>query len=95
MVSRRQAKLRASKASKHHSTPQPRNNKGKFDSTPVALDSSALPQSNDDLNAVAGLGNNDLNAVAGLVDNPSLTFDDKLARTLALHARWQYEDTKK
>ena len=80
MVSWHQAKLQA-KASKQPSTPQPRNNKGKFDSIPVVFDSSALPPSN-----------NDLNAVAKLVDNSDSTFDDKLARTLALHARWQYED---
>lgn len=86
MVSRRQARLQASKASKQYPTPQPRNSRGKFDSTSVILDSNivpALPPSNDDLNAVARL-----------VDDPSSTFDDKLARRLALHARWQYEDTE-
>lgn len=66
-----------------HFTTQPCNGRGKFDSIPVAFDSLALPPSN-----------NNLNTVAGLVDDLNLTFDDKLAKTLAFHARWQYEDTE-
>lgn len=86
MVSRRRARLQASKASKQHPTPQTRNSRGKFGSTPGTLDSTIVP-------ALPPSGV-DLNAVEKLVDDPSSTFDDKLARTLALHARWQYEDTE-
>ncbi len=79
MVSRLQARLKASKASKHR-TPQSRNIRGKFDSTPSTLDFQMPPS------------NIDLNAVEQLVEDPSTTFDDKLAKALALHARWEYED---
>lgn len=74
MVSHYQTKLKTSKASKHR-TSQPQNIRGKFDSIPSTLDSQ-LPSSKVDLNAVKQL-----------VDNPSTTFDDKLARALALHTR--------
>lgn len=28
------------------------------------------------------------------MDNPNTIFDDKLVRTLALYARWEYKNTK-
>ena len=39
--------------------------------------------------------NNDLNTIAELIDNSDSTFDDKLARILTFHIRWQYENTEK
>ncbi len=36
----------------------------------------------------------DLDVVANLVDDSTTTFDDKLARVLALQAWWKYEDTE-
>lgn len=78
MVFWHQAKLKASRvsnASKQHSTPQPYNSKAKFNSILVTFDSPALLPSNDDFNTIAQL-----------VDDRSLTFDDKLIRTLAFHA---------
>lgn len=84
MVSRRQAKLRASiafKALKQYATSQLCNNNGKFNFTPVAFNPSALPPSN-----------NDLNTVAGLVDDHSFTFDDKLVKTLSLSKTFRLFD---
>lgn len=62
---------------------QPHNNRSKFNSTLLTLNSLTLPPSN-----------NDFNAVIGLMDNLSSTFDNKLAKTLALYIRWQYKDIK-
>ncbi len=81
MISCCQARLKASKVSKH-CIPQPQNIRDKFDSTLSTLDSQLPPS------------DVDLNAIEQLVDDPSTIFDDKLIRTLALHTRWEYEDTK-
>lgn len=72
--------LQVSQASKQYPTPQPRNDRSKFDSILITFDSNIIP-------ALPPINNN-LNAIARMVDNLSLTFDDKLVRTLALHARW-------
>lgn len=64
MISQCQGKLQISKVFNQHSTSQFRNNKRKFESTLVASNSSLLPLSNNDLNAIARLSKNDLNAIA-------------------------------
>lgn len=36
----------------------------------------------------------DSNSISDLVDDFTTTFDDRLARITALHARWNYENTE-
>lgn len=38
--------------------------------------------------------NTAIGILAHLADDSSTTYDDKLARVLALHARWKYEDNE-
>lgn len=83
--SARKAKSRHS-AKAQHAVPQPRTLKGKFVSKETPNEQ-PITESTESLNVNLAL-------VEDLVDDPDTTVNDKLARVMALHARWKYEDTE-
>lgn len=76
----------------HQGASQPRTSSGKFVSnagqTPAIYSDSSEAINQQKSDAV------DLALVEDLVDDPDTTHDDKLARAMALYARWRYKDTE-
>ena len=76
--------------------PQPRTRKGKFVSNAILnqsrLNSQNPSQSSSSSSAESARVN--LALLEGLAHDPDTTYDEKMARAMALHARWKYEDTK-
>ena len=86
MRRQRKAKKQAS-TPLYHPTPPLRNNAGIFSSQSKELHSARSSRAPEQYNV-------DSDSISDLVDDSTTTFDDKLARVTALHARWNYEDTE-
>ena len=76
----------------HERTSQPRTSLGKFLSNASQTPILGFDSSTGTNQQVPGAI--DLAFVEDLVDDPDITHDDKLARAMALYARWKYEDTE-